>query len=199
MSSSYMSHLFGVFNWKQPRVVKLFLATYAGETNSFRFPNKHDWENLGNRRVPLPIDPVLSHSVEDCEFILASNGFFSAKRYDPDVEFAESEFASYEGGGYHLHHYATGHSNKVVINACYGGFNLSEKAEKWLTDRGVSLDDLERHNPLLVKCVETLGEGAGGECSKLKIVEINNNKYRIVEYDGWESVETPDSIEWITI
>lgn len=57
----------------------------------------------------------------------------------------------------------------------------------------------DRHNQDLVKCVETLGEAAGGDDAKLEIRHIEGNQYRIIEYDGYESVETPESIHWITI
>lgn len=49
--------------------------------------------------------------------------------------------------------------------------------------------DFERHDPLLVKCVETLGIKANGACAKLKVVEIPDEvKYVIEEYDGLESI-----------
>lgn len=129
---------------------------------------------------------------------------------------------------------------KVVYNACYGGFGLSDEAVKWLeanaSDQNVrdflknkrieieekkkqgpdwcfSVEDLmgtsllydfnekgiPRHHKDLVACVETLGNDASGICSRLAIAEIEGKKYRVDEYDGWESVYTPDSYDWVII
>jgi hypothetical protein len=57
--------------------------------------------------------------------------------------------------------------------------------------------DVCRHDPVLVQVVEELGDKANGTCAKLKIDEVDG-PYRIDEYDGFESVETPDSYDWIT-
>ena len=91
--------------------------------------------------------------------------------------------------------------NKVVISVCYGGFGLSDEAMKWLEKVGVSDDEpLERHDPRLVKCVETLGsQKASGEYADLRIEEIDGDMYRVCEYDGFEWVETPSSIHWTKI
>ena len=56
--------------------------------------------------------------------------------------------------------------------------------------------NVERHDPVLVQVVEELGEKANGECAKLAIAEVSG-PYRIDEYDGSESVESPDSYDWI--
>ena len=104
--------------------------------------------------------------------------------------------------------------NKVVYNACYGGFSLSRKAANWLIEHGsdkITKDyfstrfnmfnyEGERHDKLLIECVETLGsELASGNCSNLRIASLNGNKYKIDEYDGNEIVIEPDDEEWITI
>lgn len=78
---------------------------------------------------------------------------------------------------------------KVVINRCYGGFGLSEKAMKFL---GVdsSWPDIARNDPKLVECVEKLGEEANGTYAELKVVEIPDDvNWEIGEYDGLEWVE----------
>lgn len=78
---------------------------------------------------------------------------------------------------------------KVVINRCYGGFRLSEKAMKFL---GVDSDwpDIARNDPKLVECVEKLGEEANGAYAELKVVEIPDDvNWEIGEYDGLEWVE----------
>lgn len=47
----------------------------------------------------------------------------------------------------------------------------------------------------LIKIVKELGDAANGAYSKLAIAQVEG-KYRICEYDGYEWVETPESIEW---
>lgn len=54
-----------------------------------------------------------------------------------------------------------------------------------------------RHDPILVQVVEELGAKANGVCASLAIAETYG-PYRIDEYDGNESVETPGSYDWIT-
>ena len=58
-------------------------------------------------------------------------------------------------------------------------------------------DRVDRHDPILVQVVEELGDKANGMCAQLAIEEVSGS-YRIDEYDGFESVETPESYEWIT-
>ena len=78
---------------------------------------------------------------------------------------------------------------KVVINRCYGGFGLSEKAMKFL-GVGSEWPDIARNDPKLVECVEKLGEEANGMYAELKVVEIRDNiNWEIGEYDGLEWVE----------
>lgn len=55
--------------------------------------------------------------------------------------------------------------------------------------------NVERNDPVLVQVVEELGDKANGKYSKLQVVEVNGD-YRIDEYDGYESIETPGQIEW---
>jgi hypothetical protein len=57
--------------------------------------------------------------------------------------------------------------------------------------------DVDRHDPVLVQVVEELGEKAGGNYAELAIAEVDG-PYRIDEYDGYESVKTADSYDWIT-
>lgn len=99
--------------------------------------------------------------------------------------------------------------SKIVINVCFGGFGLSEKAFNWLRAHGITdeetltdwrFGDIPRHNPLLVELVETLGEEVNGRCADLRVVDISpSTRYRVYEYDGAESVETPETIQWKTI
>ena len=95
--------------------------------------------------------------------------------------------------------------NKVVINDCYGGFGLSEEANKRyaeLSGKECLSWEIPRHDPNLIKVVEELGsDAASGFCANLKIVTIEENKYYIKEYDGLEEVITPNLNDdhWITI
>ena len=70
-------------------------------------------------------------------------------------------------------------------------YNRKHSEQTWY-DRDVS-----RHDPILVQVVEELGEKANGMCAKLAIDEVSG-PYRIDEYDGFESVETSESYDWIT-
>lgn len=98
---------------------------------------------------------------------------------------------------------------KVVINTCYGGFGLSSFAINMMEERGYKVNrydfgsyldsDIARHNEDLIEVVEILGEDANGMCAELTIVEFDGNVYRIDEYDGYESLVTPENQKWIVI
>jgi hypothetical protein len=94
---------------------------------------------------------------------------------------------------------------KVAFNGCYGGFSLSDKAVDRLKELGVKYDrhyeyeDMPRHHPLLIQVIEELGKEASGDYSNLCISTIDSPLYRIDEYDGSESVMTPEGIRWINI
>ena len=84
---------------------------------------------------------------------------------------------------------------KVVINKCYGGFGLSEKAYKYLGLKwdgygyGYSHDYEKRTDKKLIKCVEELGKEASGALANLVIVEIPDDiEWKIDEYDGIETI-----------
>lgn len=108
---------------------------------------------------------------------------------------------------------------KIVYNACYGGFGLSDEAvEMYLTLKGFKFTKtpdrwssnfsvegwedfyhrrIDRDDPILVEVVEKLGGKANGSCAKLRVEDIpKGTLYRIDEYDGYESIETKDDIEW---
>lgn len=101
---------------------------------------------------------------------------------------------------------------KIVINCDFGGFSLSREACEWMAERGdagarkeireamkdlpeypyafASLyRDVDRASPLLVECVEALGEKAAGEHATLNVVDVP---------DGvkWE-VHDENGIEWV--
>jgi len=114
---------------------------------------------------------------------------------------------------------------KVVINTCHGGFGLSDAAkELYLQKKGIEfergkvkfgqqsfnkvgdedwsfydeVDNIDRHDPVLVQVVEELGDKASGMCAQLCVVEVTG-RYYIEEYDGMESVEEEDSFSrgWV--
>ncbi len=80
---------------------------------------------------------------------------------------------------------------KIVINVCYGGYGLSEKAKQLLALHGVEKPyHLERNDDILVNVVEQLGDEASDNLAKLKIVEIPNDvDWEITDYDGFERIE----------
>lgn len=88
--------------------------------------------------------------------------------------------------------------NKIVINTCYGGFGLSEKALKMFSDiKGLliidnyTLEAYPRHGKDLVRVVEKLGEDSWGDSANLQVFEIKGNAYKILTKDGKETVEVP--------
>lgn len=57
--------------------------------------------------------------------------------------------------------------------------------------------DIERSDPVLAQVVEELGDKANDNFSRLYIAEVPaGTRYRIDEYDGYESVMTIDDYEW---
>ena len=89
---------------------------------------------------------------------------------------------------------------KFVLNKCYGGFVLSEKAEDELKAKLKLKGELneeffdfeiERNNETLVEVVEKFGsEAYDNSLSKLRIVDIpdENTDYEIDECDGFETI-----------
>ena len=76
-------------------------------------------------------------------------------------------------------------TRKVVINKCYGGFGLSNKAKEILhtTDEY----ELHRDDPELIQVVESLGEEANGPYAELTIISIPADvQWTVEEYDGLE-------------
>lgn len=94
---------------------------------------------------------------------------------------------------------------KIIYNACYGGFGLSEKAiARYIELSGVSAEDfyhrdVARNDPILAQVVEELGREADGDCAKLMIYEITaGTKYYLDEYDGMEHIIEFDDFLWET-
>jgi hypothetical protein len=81
----------------------------------------------------------------------------------------------------------------VVINDCYGGFGLSDRALaeykklSGITDTDFYDRDIPRDDPYLIKVVKELGMSANGRHASLKIVEIPGDiEWLVQEYDGAE-------------
>ena len=114
---------------------------------------------------------------------------------------------------------------KIVYNACYGGFGLSDKAMQryaeikgwqyrkdnvadtsWsypmvIDQNGNEYSDFDLENnrtdPVLVQVIEELGRRANGFAADLRIAELKTGTlYRIDEYDGNESVMTQNDYDW---
>ena len=86
-------------------------------------------------------------------------------------------------------------TRKIVINRCYGGFGLSERAQKRYKEiAGITNQDwydgeVDRDDPYLVQVVEEMGEAADGGFANLMVVEIPADvNWEIDEYDGIEHI-----------
>lgn len=112
---------------------------------------------------------------------------------------------------------------KVVINRCFGGFGLSDKAlRRYGQIKGVEVlsedknglfpvyyymeegrrndfydRDIPRDDLALVQVVEELGDEAGDNFSYLVVEELApGTRYYIDEYDGMETVVTEADVKW---
>ncbi|NDB59294.1 hypothetical protein EB001_12725 [bacterium] len=92
---------------------------------------------------------------------------------------------------------------KVVYNANYGGYGIPDEVRiryneitKTNYESSWDMDDVPRHDKLLVRLVE---EYLQGHDSDLSICEIEGNRYRIDEYDGAETVIEPKDDFWIFV
>ena len=110
---------------------------------------------------------------------------------------------------------------RVLINSCWGGFNISEAGALRLRELGMAVEidydewvydkvthreayvhlpnDVKRHDARLLQCFDELGQAMAGSSCELKAVEVTGDRYRVCDYDGREWVETPDSIEWVLV
>lgn len=79
--------------------------------------------------------------------------------------------------------------SRVVINACYGGFGMSEEAVQLYEQlSGSSCPRYpQRADPVLIQVVEELGERASDQYSKLEIVNVPDHvEWTLGECDGKE-------------
>jgi hypothetical protein len=110
---------------------------------------------------------------------------------------------------------------KVVINRCCGGFSLSQLAQERLyqmgseyvremdddersesifgaDDRFMVVGEIPRHDRILLRVIAEIGtKEASGSYAELEVIEIPGTLYRVTEYDGLESVETPEKLDWV--
>jgi hypothetical protein len=88
---------------------------------------------------------------------------------------------------------------EILINICYGGWNISKKAIELYKLRNPSYNVtgnvfdyfFDRHEPILVQIYKELGDNFDDKYSKTKIKKIlkkYENYYDIDEYDGKECV-----------
>ena len=74
---------------------------------------------------------------------------------------------------------------KLVLNKCFGGFNLSDWAEEQM-----GCSEPPRDDPEFITLVTNHGRRVSGEFAALVVVEIpdSTTDYEIDEYDGFESI-----------
>ena len=78
----------------------------------------------------------------------------------------------------------------------YNTLSDLEKNNFYFSDRDIFRD---RTDPVLIQVIEELGEEANGSSADLQIAELPaGTQYHIHEYDGSETVMTPDDYEWKT-
>ena len=93
---------------------------------------------------------------------------------------------------------------KVVVSEMHGGFGISDKGiALYKLISGLTGDfekNIDRHDPILVEVVETLGSEASDRFAKLVVREIPGCRYRVDDYDGYETVEYPEmNFGWTVI
>ena len=93
--------------------------------------------------------------------------------------------------------------HKVVYNGAYGGYIIPDEVckkyneiEGTCYDSAWDMDIVPRHDKLLVELVE---EYIKSHDTDLRVYVLKSNRYRIDEYDGWESVMEPHDDMWIVI
>jgi hypothetical protein len=98
---------------------------------------------------------------------------------------------------------------KFAINTCYGGFGLEQNVQDTInalkTDRGLPnfewIDSLKRTDKEMIEVIEKYqaeGIDVNDTFADVQIIEVEmkDPRYELVEYDGLESINTPDSIPW---
>ena len=89
---------------------------------------------------------------------------------------------------------------KVVL--CHYSTMINDDIKNWFDDKGIdNIDDnIDRHNPLLVECIEWLKEDNPQYYKdSYEIVELKGSQYFIQCDSRCEWVLEPDDIDWIDI
>jgi len=107
-------------------------------------------------------------------------------------------YSAYLGHQYALA--SSGKKRRIIINNCYGGFSLSQKAIDELRKRhhlpvrlnehGLEVEERYlRDDPIFIDTIEEMGKEAWGKNARLAVVEIPYDvEWRIEDYDGKEYV-----------
>lgn len=77
---------------------------------------------------------------------------------------------------------------KIVLNKCYGGFDISEEVMQFIGEEYVF--DVKRTDETLIESIEKLGsKRASGRFGQLEVVEYDDRYIPLIEsYDGIESM-----------
>ena len=89
---------------------------------------------------------------------------------------------------------------KVVL--CHYSGLINDDIKEWFSNRGIDNIDgnIDRHNPLLVECIEWLKEDNPQYYKdNYEVVELKGSQYFIQCDSRYEWVSEPDDIEWIDI
>lgn len=89
-------------------------------------------------------------------------------------------------------------ASEKIIDCVYKDGGLAYSTRKFYVMNAVR-GFLKRHDSDLVAVVETLGKKVNGTFSNLAIKEIDGNMYDIEEYDGKETIVTPEDLCWTVI
>lgn len=94
---------------------------------------------------------------------------------DKNMDFSNPTYEPYKEG-----------TEPFIIHYATKPLNENGKYE----DKSYWSANFKRDDPLLIKVIEEMGEGANGTYAELKIVDIpDGTKYEIDEYDGMETIE----------
>jgi hypothetical protein len=91
---------------------------------------------------------------------------------------------------------------RIVHNAEYGGYTLPNDVQSQLAMLGHDKPyDLPRHHPDLVRLVTEwlAADPSRAKQSDLALCSIDSDRYYLEEYDGIETVWTPETVPWVHI
>ena len=102
---------------------------------------------------------------------------------------------------------------KVVYNSDYGGYFVPGDVVVDLFPEAAGLDpftheyqlfgdaadDMPRHDARLVAAVEAYIAKVGEDDTSLAVADVSGDRYWIEDYDGKETVRTPETIPWVKV